>query len=727
MFRLLKTPLIVFTLLIAHLATLQAEDGYELWLRYNPVSNNDLKTSYSQAITNVVCVEDSEVFDSAKKEILLGLNGLLETNLSTSKQRNTNTLILGTAKGNKTIKTFVSKKEFKQAGKEGYILKHVSTDDSNTTIIAANSDAGVLYGVFAFLRHIQTGQSLTTLDTVSSPKIDLRVINHWDNLTRTVERVGSGFSIYEWFDLPDYVNPRLTDYARACSSIGINHISLTNVNANAYVLTPQFLVKVQAIADAFRPYGIKVMLTARFSAPIQLDGIENADPLNPDVQQWWTDKINEIYTYVPDFGGFLVKANSEGQPGPQDYGRNHADGANMLADALAPHNGVVMWRAFVYSFESGVDRHKQAYNEFVPLDGQFRDNVYIQIKNGAIDFMPREPFSPLFGATPKTSQTMELQITQEYMGHAVHTTFLAPMWKETLDTDTFRPEEGSTVARVLDGSIKDRRKGAIAGVSNVSDARTWTGNPLLQSNWYAYGRLAWDHSLSSEQIADEWTRMTFSNDIDVVSTINDILLDSHEAAVNYRNPIGIHHIMASGHHYGPGPWVHESGRPDWTSKYYHRADAAGLGFNRTETGSNALEQYADEIRIPWSNPDTIPLKYLLWFHHIEWGKELRTGRTMWNELGYRYQSGVQEVGTWVNAWASLEDKIDHQRWDHVRVLLNRQEREAKFWRDSCLLYFQSYHDLPLPEGIDQPEHNLEYYKNYEWHHVPGHPGSSWGG
>ena len=436
--------------------------------------------------------------------------------------------------------------------------------------------------------------------------------------------------------------------------------------------------------------------------------------------QWWRRKIDEVYRHVPDFGGFIVKANSEGQPGPQDYKRTHADGANMLADALAPHGGIVMWRAFVYSPDNVDDRVKQAQAEFQPLDGQFRDNVVVQIKNGPLDFMPREPFSPVFAHMPKTRLGLELQVTQEYLGQSIQIAYLGGMWKEVLDADTYANGPGSTVARIVDGSLRRQQPSLIAGVANVGSDRNWTGHLFAQANWYAFGRLAWDHGLSAEAIAEEWTRQTFGHDAATVSTVGRMLLGSREAVVNYSMPLGLHHIMAEGHHYGPGPWVAEAGRADWTSVYYHRADAQGIGFDRTATGSNAIGQYAPEWQKVWGNPETCPENLLLWFHHVAWDRRMTSGRTLWDELAVRYQRGVDEVRAMQKDWASLEGRIDQERFTHVAQRLARQEIDAREWRDACLLYFQQFSKRPLPAGVEPPQHPLEVYVSKKLRNMPGH-------
>jgi len=687
---------ITFALALAVTAiAAHAEDGYRLWLRYDRIEN---APPVSGVILSTETGAESPTVAAARAELLEGLAGLIGSVPDIIIQKNT--------------------AEVPDAGTEGYAL---SAEAADVLRIAANSDAGALHGAFALLRHIQTGRSLEKLDVTSAPRIQNRLLNHWDNLNGFVERGYAGFSLWQWFYLPEIRNPRYRDYARACASIGINGSVLTNVNANALVLTPLYLRKAAALADEFRPYGIRVYLTARFSAPMEIGGLPTADPCDPAVAAWWLAKVNEIYGYIPDFGGFVVKANSEGQPGPQDYKRTHADGANMLADALAPHGGIVMWRAFVYSPDNKDDRVKQAVTEFVPLDGQFRDNVVIQIKNGPLDFMPREPFSPLFGKMPATRLAAELQITQEYLGCSTQLAYLAPLWKEVLDADTFEDGPGSTVAKVVDGSLKQHRLSVIAGVANTGSDRNWTGHHLAQSSWYAFGRLAWDHTLSSEAIADEWTRMTYGSDPGVVQTITRMLLGSRETVVNYSMPLGLHHIMAEGHHYGPGPWVDKLGRADWTSVYYHRADSEGLGFDRTAAGSNALEQYAPEIASVWGDPEKCPENLLLWFHHVGWDHPMKSGRTLWDELCLRYQQGVTEVRVLQGEWNSLKGSIDDERWTGVSQRLARQELDARDWRDACLLYFQQFSKSPLPTGVEAPAHDLAHYKAVKLRYAPGHP------
>lgn len=708
----------------------RAEDGYRLWLRYDPISDASLRQSYAAAITEIVVPAAPDrpawaggTINAARDELVTGLRGLLGSDVPVvDTPSRAGSLLLANPR-QPEIAAIISESDLRVASEEGFVLRRVTLDGEPRIVIVANRDIGLLYGAFALLRHLQTHQPIENLNIVSAPKIQRRLLNHWDNLNGFVERGYAGESLWDWFHIPEYMSPRYRDYARACASIGINGTVLTNVNANALVLTPEYLKKVGALAEVFRPYGIRVYLTARFSAPIEIGGLKTADPLDAEVKKWWAEKVAEIYRHVPTFGGFLVKANSEGQPGPQAYGRNHADGANLLADALQVRGGIVMWRAFVYDNNVPDDRHKQGYNEFQPLDGKFRDNVIVQVKNGAIDFMPREPFHPLFGAMPQTPLALELQITQEYLGSGTQLVFLGPLFEEVLDADTYAQGPGSTVAKIVDGSLDLHGISVIAGVSNVGDDRNWTGHPFGQANWYAYGRLAWDHSLDSAKIADEWVRMTFSNDPAIVKPIAAMMLASRESAVNYSMPLGLHHIMAEGHHHGPGPWVDKAGRADWTSVYYHRADENGIGFDRTKTGSDALSQYAPEIQKRWSDPATTPDKFLLWFHHLPWDYKMRSGRTLWDEIALHYQQGVDTVRSWRKTWDSLAGQIEEPRYSHVKALLARQEREAREWRDACLLYFQTFSKRPLPAGVEPPEHPLEYYKNINIRYAPGHPGA----
>jgi alpha-glucuronidase len=688
----------------------RAEDGYALWLRYRPVADESLRREYRDAIGALVIEGDSPTLRAARDELTMGLRGLLDAEVPIERSMpNGRALVLGTPTNSPLIASLPLARELPSLGPEGYLLRAAVLRGRPAIVIAANSDVGVLYGAYALLRTLQTERSVRRLAVTSAPKIQLRMLDHWDNLDRSVERGYAGRSLWEWDQLPGTVSPRYRDYARANASIGINGTVLTNVNATARALSPEYLAKTAAIANVLRPYGMRVYLTARFSAPIELGGLKTADPLDAQVREWWRRKADEVYAAVPDFGGFLVKANSEGQPGPQDYHRTHADGANMLADAVAPHGGIVIWRAFVYSNTVPVDRVKQAYDEFVPLDGRFRENVMVQVKNGALDFQPREPFHPLFGAMPKTPIAMELQLTKEYLGQDTHLVYLGPLFEEVLRADTWRKGKGSTVARVIDGSLHGYSRTAIAGVANIGDDRDWTGSIFNQANWYVFGRLAWDPTLSSADVAGEWVRMTLSNDRQVVSTTTRMMLASREAVVNYMTPLGLAHIMATGHHYGPGPWAN-AGRPDWTPAYYHRADSIGLGFDRTARGSDGVGQYAAPVRARYADRRTVPDSVLLWFHHVGWGDRLASGRTLWDELAYRYNAGVDTVRAMQRAWDTLRPSIDDERFRAVQADLAIQEREARWWRDAALQYFQTFSGRPIPAQYERPAHSLEYYE-----------------
>jgi alpha-glucuronidase len=697
----------------------RADDGYRLWLRYDLISDPLILQSYQKSVTGWIIEGTSPSMLVTATEMKNGLNGLLGKNTERLASVTKNGIIIaGTPENSAIIASLKLNSLLSGIGNEGYIILSAKYKNKKIIVIAANKDAGVLYGTFHFLRLMQTHHDIAKLNIASFPKVKIRILNHWDNLNRSVERGYAGLSLWNWNSLPDTLDPRYTDYARANASIGINGTVLTNVNANALVLTRDYLLKVAALANVFRPYGIRVYLTARFSAPIEIGKLKTADPLDPEVIAWWKAKADEIYSLIPDFGGFLVKANSEGQPGPQSYNRTHADGANLIADAVAPHNGIVMWRAFVYDNNVPDDRAKQAYNEFVPLDGKFRKNVIIQVKNGPVDFQPREPFHPLFGAMTQTPLMMEFQVTQEYLGASVHLVFLAPLFEECLKSDTWAKGKGSIVAKVIDGSLENQQLSAMAGVTNIGNVRNWNGHPFAQANWYAFGRLAWDPYLNSADIADEWIRMTFTNDNETVVRISKMMLNSREITVSYMTPLGLHHQMYAGHHYGPGPWVNR-GRADQTSVYFNRADSVGLGFNRTSTGSKAVDQYFPHVRDIYEKVETCPEKLLLWFHHVPWDYKMASGRALWNELCLRYEEGVDSVKWLSGQWNLCRSKIDPERFEAVKALLVKQERDAKVWRDACILYFQTFSKRPVPEGVEKAEHDLDYYKAYRYTDIPG--------
>jgi alpha-glucuronidase len=616
-------------------STAQAEDGYDAWLRYARLNGAALQgvSAHTTAI-----VAPAQI--AATRELQRGIAGMTGRTPALSQTPVNGAILLATPAANPAVPDL----SFKDLGEEGYAIRTATMRGKTVTLIAANRDIGLLYGAFHLLRLAAEGADLSRLDLRSTPRIKLRVLNHWDNLDGTVERGYAGASIWDWWHLPDWKDPRYTDYARLNASIGINGTVLNNVNAKADSLTAPYIAKAAALASVFRPYGIRVYLSAKWSAPIEIGGLKSADPLDPKVAAWWAAKADEIYAAIPDFGGFLVKANSEGQPGPQDYHRTHADGANMLAAALKPHGGIVMWRAFVYAHGAQAnpkleDRAKQAYDDFKPLDGQFADNVLVQVKNGAIDFQPREPFHPLFGAMPKTPLMMEFQITKEYLGQSTHLTYLGPLFEETLRSDT---GTGGTVADVIKG---------IAGVANIGTDRNWSGSTFNQADWYAFGRFAWDPQISAKTVAQEWAAQTFSPR--VVAPVTTMMMGSREAAVDYMTPLGLHHVMGTGHHYGPAPWIANLARPEWNPVYYHKADAQGIGFDRTASGSNAVAQYAPPVAARLSALATTPEKEWLWFHHVGWDQKLASGEPLWDAMVHHYDRGVAYVGQMQATWDSL--------------------------------------------------------------------------
>lgn len=573
--------------------------------------------------------------------------------------------------------------------------------------LTARNASGLLYGAYDMLRKQQQnpcGKALLR-DTMyrQTPANELRILNHWDNPNGTVERGYAGRSIF-WKENGMADLTVIKDYGRANASVGINAAVLNNVNAKPLMLSRGKLQETKRIADALRPYGIKVFLSVNFASPKVLGGLPTADPLDAKVRQWWQRKVKEIYRMIPDFGGFLVKANSEGEPGPMDYGRSHADGANMLADALKPYDGIVMWRAFVYS-PSGDDRASQAYDEFMPYDGQFRDNVIIQIKNGPIDFQPREPASPLFFSMKKTSIMPELQITQEYLGESIHACFLATMWREFFDT-------------LAPYSVK---YDAIAGVANIGDSHKWCGSDMAQANWYAFGRMAWDEDLTAETVAKEWTALTFHTDSEFVERMSRMMCSTRESVVKYMMPLGLHHIFAGGHHYGPEPWCDPQGwREDWKPKYYHKASAQGIGFNRTDKpdmngrmGSGNTRQYPDALYELYNNVETCPEPLLLWFHHLPWNHRMHSGETLWEALCRKYDEGVREAEAYVVFWNEYASRfIKDKRWADQQRLFIRQAKDAWWWRDACLMYFAQFSKQELPFGCPSPRYDYSVIREY---------------
>lgn len=568
------------------------------------------------------------------------------------------------------------KKDGNMPDNDGFAIER--PNKGGTTIIRAHRSAGLLYGAYELLRMQQT--SGTTVEERSEPAFEYRVLNHWDNPDGSVERGYAGKSIWKWDEINGIkgtmsidLRERLTTYARANASIGINGSVLNNVNASPSILTSEYIKKVKVIADLLRPYGIKTYISVNFASPMVLDGLKTADPLNSEVKAWWKKKAKEIYKEIPDFGGFLVKANSEGQPGPGDYNRTHADGANMLAEALAPHKGIVMWRSFVYGNHEGEDRVKQAITEFEDLDGKFAKNVILQSKNGPLDFQPREPYAPIFDRMKHTPMWAELQITQEYLGQSLHLVYLAPMWKEFFSF------------------VNPKQLRGIAGVANTGDDNNWCGHPFSQANWYAFGRLAWNPELSSDSIAREWLVQTFTHNLAFVKPMTEVMEASHEACVDYMMPLGLHHIFKADHHYGPEPQGQYPHFPiEWCPVYYHKADTAGVGYDRTRTGSDAVSQYRVPYNDQYNNIETCPEEYLLWFHHVAWNYKMKNGKTLWQNLCAHYNRGVSETERFAAVWQTMRPYVDEERFNHVSHLMDVQVDNAKEWRNICLGYFSAF-------------------------------------
>ena len=619
----------------------KAEDGHQLWLRQQPINK--------AKVTGPECIAAQELRTYSTQNVTLKIDATME--------------------------------------QDAYCIKVNTEQGKVNSVISAKNEIGLLYGAYALLRGETTG---------SEPFYKLRILNHWDNLNGTIERGYAGLSIF-WkgkaserkfhgrtifVEDPDQpIEAELIkEYARANASIGINGTVLNNVNASPKMLSAIYINKVKQYADILRPYGIKVYLSVNFASPMSIPAkgfnggkpIKTADPLNPKVKAWWKAKAKEIYAQIPDFGGFLVKANSEGQPGPFDYKRTHADGANMLADAVKPYGGIIMWRSFVYgAAHSGEDRVKQAVSEFKDLDGKFRDNVILQSKNGPLDFQPREPYAPIFDNIKNTKQMAELQITQEYLGQSRHLTYLAPMWREFF------------------GFVAPEKLVGIAGVANIGLDKNWCGHHFSQANWYAFGRLAWNPNLTSEQIAEEWLGLTFNASNN--EALKSMMLRSREACVDYMMPIGLHHIFAFDEHYGPEPDGYNAHVPlEWCPVYYHKANNDSIGFDRTHTGSNATAQYREPYCTLYDNINTCPERYLLWFHRVPWSYRLKSGRTVLEEMDYRYARGVKEVEDFIRIWNEAKPNIDDQRWQEVDARLQHQLENAKEWQKVCMDYFSSF-------------------------------------
>jgi len=673
------------------------EDGYKLWLRYAPPG--DSAKNYRKIVRQVHVEGTSETSVVMREELGSAAATLLGDAIPVdSKNVSGGAVVAGTPQNSKLIRDLNWTAELAGLGDEGFIIRTAHVANHPVTVIAANADIGALYGSFHFLRLMQTGQPVGRLNISERPALQLRLMNHWDNLNGTIERGYAGRSLWDWNHLPEIIAPRYDDYARACASIGINGTVINNVNADVRILSPEYLRKVAVLANAWRPYGVRMYLCVNFAAPVTLGGLTTADPLDQKVADWWKAKAGEIYGLIPDFGGFLVKANSEGQPGPKTYGRTHADGANVLADALAPHKGNVIWRAFVYDDDIDADRAKRAYIEFMRLDGKFRPNVVIQVKNGPVDFQPREPFHPLFGGMKQTPVIAEIQATQEYTGQAKHLVYLGTMWEEFLQSDTFAKGKGSTVSKVLAGKVQPSQLTGMVSVTNPGLDINWCGHHFSQSNWYAFGRLAWNPELSAKKIADEWTRMTFTNEGKTVAVIRDMMMGSRETFVSYTMPLGLHH-MIGGDHYAPQPWNASAARPDWTATYYNQASEKGIGFDRTKQGDHAVEQYFPPVCDRFNDLKTCPEKLLLWFHRCAWDYRMKSGKTLWDELCAKYQEGARQASALQQTWQSLAGKIDSRRHKEVADRLAIQVADSAKWRDQILEYFGRFSKKPIPGSV----------------------------
>jgi alpha-glucuronidase len=673
------------------------DDGYRLWLRYAPPG--DAVRNYRKTVRQVRVEGTSATGEIIRDELRSAIKAMLGDAVPLNEHGVRDGAVIAGTPGNSALVRDLSwTADLRAVGDEGFVIRSARIEKHPVTVIAANTDIGALYGTFHFLRLMQTGRPIRRLDVKERPALQLRLMNHWDNPDGTIERGYAGRSLWQWNELPDKLSPRYADYARACASIGINGAVINNVNADPRILAPENLRKVAALADVWRPCGVRMYLCANFAAPVRVGGLATADPLDKSVADWWKAKAGEIYGLIPDFGGFLVKANSEGQPGPKTYGRTHAEGANVLADALAPHKGNVIWRAFVYDEDVDPDRAKRAYIEFTRLDGQFRPNVAIQVKNGAIDFQPREPFHPLFGAMKQTPVIAEIQATQEYLGQAKHLVYLGTLWKEFLDSDTYAKGGGSTVAKVLAGAAQPARITGMASVTNPGLDTNWCGHHFSQSNWYAFGRLAWNPELSAETIADEWTRMTFTNDDKTVAVIRGMMMGSRETFVNYTMPLGLHHLIG-GDHYAPQPWNNRAPRADWTATYYHKASEDGIGFDRTKRGDRAVEQYFPPVCDMFDDIKRCPEKYLLWFHRCAWDYRMKSGETLWNELCAKYRAGAEQAAALEKTWQSLAGKIDSRRHKEVSDRLAIQVTDSAKWRDQILEYFGRYFAHASSSGV----------------------------
>ncbi|MEO3752484.1 alpha-glucuronidase family glycosyl hydrolase [Streptomyces sp. B6B3] len=735
-------------------------DGSDLWLRYVPVSDPGLLRRYRKAVTTVI-VENADrdkvyrhtpdlamapgsterlmesTLEAAREELVRGLSGLLDRRVRVESRPGHHipdgAVIVGTRDSSATVRRLVPAEDLAALGDAGYLVRSLSAGPHEFTVIAGGTAVGALYGAFAFLRLLQTGKPVTDLDIADRPRVANRHLNYWDTerLYAGNDESGTGglngengaiFNFAATGASADLNLPLILDRylvaARAMASVGINGITINNVNANNAYLTPEYIAQEAALADALRPYGIRLALSIRYAAPTDPrfapDTLteEQMAPVDADFQAWWNRRARQIQESIPDFVGFTVKANSEGQPGPQDFGYDHGDGANGMAVAVAPLGLTIYWRTFVYNPDVDTDRLKRAYLEFGPIDdepqpdgshGRFLENVFLQTKNGPLDFQAREPIHPMFGRMANTNQAIELQITQEYTGQSRMLCFLAPMWEEILKTDTHatddqgRPLDHRLVGHVVDGTAQGHSATSIVGVANLGNADNLTGHHFSQANFYAFGRQAWDWTLDSADLADDWVRMTWSGDEDVVDAIVGMMMGSWEALVSYQTPLGIGHQFTADVHYGPGPSESDLPREDWNPTYYNQADSVGLGYDRSPTGSDLTAQYFPALAAEYGSIDTVPENLMMWFHHVPWDHPMRSGRIFWDELVDHYYSGVEYVGGMRRTWDSLEPAIDARRFAEVRAKLALHEVDAADWRDTCVGYWQQFSGREIPD------------------------------
>jgi len=669
------------------------DNGYYCWLEYGKLEDVELKNIYRKWCANIVKFGDTPLIKCAVKELIIGIENMLGISPEiVSIPIEPSFIAVGTLGQNPIIDKAVGENEQKDIMEDGFLIKNINSEDKDYIVLTGINDKGVLYGVFSFLRLLRMQKDIRDIRKIENPYFQMRMLNHWDNMDGSIERGYAGNSIFYKDNKFTDDTARVRDYARLLGSIGINGIVINNVNVHKYetrLITKEYLPDAKKLAEILREYGIRIYFSINFASPIEIGGLDTADPLDEKVKKWWCDKAGEIYSYIPDFGGFLVKADSEFRPGPFTYNRNHADGANMLAAALKPFGGVVIWRCFVYNCmqdwrDYKTDRAKAAYDNFKPLDGMFDDNVILQIKNGPMDFQVREPVSPLFGGLEKTNVNLEVQITQEYTGQQKHLCYLIPMWKEVLDFDTYARGKGTTVKKIVRGSVFNNKYGGVAGVANVGDDDNWTGLQLAQSNLYGYGRLVWNPDLTSEEIAEEWVRLTFSNDKEVVDTVSDMLLKSWHIYESYTSPLGIGWMVNPHHHYGPNVDGYEYDK--WGT--YHRADHKAIGVDRTvKSGTGYTGQYHKEVRDMYENIDTCPQELLLFFHRIPYTYKLKSGETLIQYIYNTHFDGVEQAIKLKEQWQSIKGKVNNGIYEHVLHRLEGQIEHAEEWRDVINTYF----------------------------------------